>query len=138
MRWLLSGLAGRFSFVCSFLFAGASAVLMSLWPVDDEATSQLMLRFYRHLGNGEKVAGALRLAKMEMIGSRTFSHPYFWAGFIVTGAAGQILAPGYRIRGILVPGGISLIVLLSFGLIFRRKRWRKSMKSSKRRSYSGN
>ncbi|RPI72898.1 MAG: CHAT domain-containing protein, partial [Desulfobacteraceae bacterium] len=60
----------------SFFYAGASAVLMSLWPVNDEATSLLMERFYLHLKAEDSIAGALQKAKMDLIGSPDFSHPY--------------------------------------------------------------
>ena len=73
----------------SFMFAGASAVLTSMWPVDDEATAYLMSRFYVHLREGDSIAGALRRAKTEMIGSAEYSHPAYWAGFIVTGLGDQ-------------------------------------------------
>jgi hypothetical protein len=44
-----------------------------------------MERFYRHLKSSEPLMGALRNAKLEMIHSRTLSHPYYWAGFIING-----------------------------------------------------
>ncbi|MBK9347102.1 MAG: CHAT domain-containing protein [Burkholderiales bacterium] len=66
-----------------FLYAGTSAVLASLWQVDDDSTEFLMLRFYHHLrknGRGE----ALRLAQLDT--RARFAHPYFWAPFYLTGA----------------------------------------------------
>lgn len=75
----------------AFFYAGASSVLMSLWAVDDEASSHLMARFYAYLRSARSVEDALRRAQLEMIGSREASHPYFWAGFIVTGTADQVL-----------------------------------------------
>jgi CHAT domain-containing protein len=77
----------------SFFYAGASAVLMSLWAVNDEATSLLMERFYLYLKTGDSIAGALQKAKMDLIGASDFSHPYYWAGFIVSGnAAARVFA----------------------------------------------
>jgi len=69
----------------AFFYAGTSAVLMSLWAVNDQATSQLMERFYTHLHSSESTANALRHAKLEFINSSNLSHPYYWAGFIVSG-----------------------------------------------------
>jgi CHAT domain-containing protein/Tfp pilus assembly protein PilF len=71
----------------AFFYAGSSSVLMSLWSVNDQATYLLMERFYRHLKGSESIMGALRNAKLEMIGSSTLSHPYYWAGFIIAGKA---------------------------------------------------
>ncbi len=88
---------------------GAHSVLASLWPVFDESTAMIMKSFYGHLksGNGVSRAEALRLAQLELlkrspgpaystaarrgIGSpslpvrRDFSHPYYWAPFLLMG-----------------------------------------------------
>ena len=51
-----------------FLAAGASRLVMSLWPVDDKATAELMAHFYRHMLGPERLtpSAALRAAKLEM------------------------------------------------------------------------
>ena len=69
-----------------FMYAGARRVVASLWQVDDQATSQLMTRFYRHmLTGGEPPAAALRAAQRELAADPRFSAPYFWAGFVLHG-----------------------------------------------------
>jgi CHAT domain-containing protein/Flp pilus assembly protein TadD len=70
-----------------FMHAGAKRVLASLWQVDDEATAELMKRFYRHmLKDGMPAAAALKLAKSELMQAREqWRAPYFWAGFILQG-----------------------------------------------------
>ena len=75
----------------AFFYAGASSVLMSLWAVNDQATYQLMERFYMHLRSSESITNSLRKAKLEMISSDILSHPYYWAGFIVSGKADQVI-----------------------------------------------
>lgn len=77
----------------SFFYAGSSSILMSLWAVNDQATYQLMERFYIHLRSSQSIMNALRKAKLEMITSDTLSHPYYWAGFIISGKADQIIFP---------------------------------------------
>ena len=72
----------------AFLFAGAEAVSVSLWPVEDDSTSELMLRFYSGLQRGESSVEALRSAKLEQLASIATAHPYYWAPFILTGDAG--------------------------------------------------
>lgn len=67
-----------------FLYAGASSVVASLWQVDDEATSQLMVRFYSELA-GKSKADALRAAQLEV--RKAYPHPYFWSAFYLTGSA---------------------------------------------------
>lgn len=75
----------------AFFYAGSSALLMSLWAVNDQATYQLMERFYTHLRSSQSVRTALRKTKLEMIDSEAVSHPYYWAGFIVSGKADQVI-----------------------------------------------
>ena len=69
----------------ALLYAGAASVVVSLWQVADASTSDLMVRFYRHLmASGDK-AEALRLSKLEMIEEGQYDHPYHWAPFILIG-----------------------------------------------------
>ncbi|GAF71722.1 unnamed protein product, partial [marine sediment metagenome] len=77
----------------AFFNAGSSSVLMSLWAVNDQATCQLMERFYTHLCESESIMNGLRKVKLEMIDSNVLSHPYYWAGFIISGNAGQVIFP---------------------------------------------
>jgi tetratricopeptide (TPR) repeat protein/CHAT domain-containing protein len=67
----------------AFLYAGAEAVVVSLWKVMDPATAELMVRFYRHLRAGMKKAEALRQARLEMLDQ--YVHPYYWAAFVLVG-----------------------------------------------------
>lgn len=67
---------------------GAKAVLATLWPVEDMSTSMLMREFYRMRENGSSKAEALRLAQHALLKSEDyydFTHPYFWAPFILIG-----------------------------------------------------
>jgi len=75
----------------AFFYAGASSVLMTLWSVNDQASSQLMETFYRHLRSSTSIMEALQKAKLEMIQSKSFSHPYYWAGFVITGNASRAI-----------------------------------------------
>lgn len=65
-----------------FLYAGASAVVASLWQVDDDSTAFLMLRMYEHIQKGNR-REALRLAQIET--RAKFPNPFDWAGFYLTG-----------------------------------------------------
>ena len=70
----------------AFFYAGASSLAVSLWKVQDKSTAEMMVRFYRYLNNPSLgKAEALRRAQLEMIRSRDYSHPYYWAGFVLTG-----------------------------------------------------
>ena len=65
--------------------AGAETQVMSLWKVDDEATRDLMVGFYRRLSEGAGRADALRDVQLEMKKDPARAHPYYWASFIVSG-----------------------------------------------------
>jgi len=70
----------------AFLQAGAKRVLASLWPVEDEATSNLISNFYYGLIElGLNPDDALKHAKLEMMKSAEFSHPFYWSSFILIG-----------------------------------------------------
>lgn len=71
----------------AFLTAGAGRVVVSLWQIDDQATSFLMERFYDHLKMTCDEAAALRRA---MLATREqFEEPASWAGFALIGAVGK-------------------------------------------------
>ena len=70
----------------AFLYAGTPSLAVSLWKVQDKSTAELMVRFYRHLNDPTlSKAEALRQAQLEMIRKGDFSHPYYWAGFVLLG-----------------------------------------------------
>jgi CHAT domain-containing protein len=70
----------------AFLYAGASSVLVSLWSVSDRSTAELMTEFYRTLMREDKSPGqALRSAQRELRAKPGYSHPFYWAPFILIG-----------------------------------------------------
>ncbi len=82
--------------VRGFLFAGADSLLVSLWPVHDTSTADLMDAFYRTLRGGVPVAAALRTAMLAVRAAHP--HPYHWASFMLIGA-GSALTPRAALRG---------------------------------------
>jgi len=70
----------------AFQYAGARSVLASLWGVADYSTAALKKSFYGHLHDGETKDEALRSTQIEQIRKKPgSSHPFFWAGFDLTG-----------------------------------------------------
>ena len=71
----------------AFMYAGAPRIVVSIWDVDDKPTSELMVRFYRHMLGSEKFrpVGALRAAQLEMSRDPRWRSPYFWAPFVLQG-----------------------------------------------------
>lgn len=71
----------------AFLATGVSSVVASLWKVDDLTTMQFMNTFYLQLKSGQRKADALRAA--QRITRVWYPHPYYWAGFVLTGDPGR-------------------------------------------------
>ncbi len=74
---------GVFGLQRGFKKAGAGSILMSLWKVDDEATSLLMTEFYKQWINGLSKHDALEKAKMVVRGHQGWSNPNYWAAFVL-------------------------------------------------------
>jgi CHAT domain-containing protein/Tfp pilus assembly protein PilF len=69
-----------------FMYAGARRVVVSLWNVNDKATASLMQRLYAGMLRSNKTpAAALRAAQVEMLRTRQWQSPYFWAAFVMQG-----------------------------------------------------
>ncbi|HEX7331869.1 MAG TPA: CHAT domain-containing protein [Pyrinomonadaceae bacterium] len=66
-----------------FLSAGSPTVMMSLWTVDDEATTELMATFYDELAGTKSPAASLRAAQTKLLKQRP--HPFFWSPFVLVG-----------------------------------------------------
>lgn len=71
----------------ALLFAGANNLVVSLWSVSDESTSELMIDFYEEIAKNSNIAytEALQKAKQRMIKEGKYSSPYYWAPFILIG-----------------------------------------------------
>jgi len=81
---------GVFGLRRAFQLAGARTVIMSLWPVEDEATRQWMTALYRHrLVEGKSTMASVQDASLELLRQRRArgesTHPFYWAGFIAAG-----------------------------------------------------
>jgi CHAT domain-containing protein len=78
-----------------FMYAGAARVLVSLWKIHDEATAELMTRFYQSLLGKQRLSpvAALRTAQVSMWKDKRWSSPYYWAGFVLQGEPRQTENP---------------------------------------------
>jgi CHAT domain-containing protein/lipopolysaccharide biosynthesis regulator YciM len=69
-----------------FISAGVPLVVASLWPVDVEATAELVLEFHRQRKPGvNSSAKALQAAQLKLIRSGYRQSPFYWAGFSLIG-----------------------------------------------------
>ena len=69
----------------AFVLAGAESLVMSLWPVSDYTTRELMTNYYKNLKQGMGRAESLRAVQLEMVGRNRKLHPFYWANFIQSG-----------------------------------------------------
>lgn len=67
----------------SFQVAGAKALVMSLWKVDDAATQALMTNFYTALAKGGSKAKAFKQAQLQLM--TKYKEPYYWGAFVMLG-----------------------------------------------------
>jgi CHAT domain-containing protein/tetratricopeptide (TPR) repeat protein len=84
-----NGILDADSLVRALLAGGVPNVIASHWNVDSASTGELFASFYLYLSKGETEAQALRDARKEMLSKDGAgqSHPYYWAGFDLTGRA---------------------------------------------------
>ncbi|HEV2835484.1 MAG TPA: CHAT domain-containing tetratricopeptide repeat protein [Pyrinomonadaceae bacterium] len=89
---------GTLSLARAFLVAGVPVVVSSLWPVDSQATAELMINFHKIRKQGFSTAEALRRAQLEMLGSaeNPFRHPSYWSAFTVLGGSEPSSVKNFR------------------------------------------
>jgi hypothetical protein len=75
----------RSGLASAFLAAGSSAVVASLWPVEDRATERLMRRFYDGLARDLTADRALAEAQLALTRDPSTAAPFYWAGFVLVG-----------------------------------------------------
>ncbi|MEM6270305.1 MAG: CHAT domain-containing tetratricopeptide repeat protein [Bacteroidota bacterium] len=100
---------GIMSLARGFMYAGCPSIVMSLWSVNDEASSRIMGEFYRHLARGEEKDESLRAAKLSYLKTTDGrdAHPYFWAAHVMIGDRSRMGGQG--------PGPRWLLVLVALG-----------------------
>jgi len=113
---------GVMSLSRAFSYAGASSTLMSLWEVPDQQTAKLMSYFYKHLEEGEATDVALKKAKLDFVNNSStqyLKHPYYWAGFVVSGDTFPLKKPPFYKDWLWIVLSIFIVVLY---WVFYRKR----------------
>lgn len=69
----------------AFVLAGAESLVMSLWPVSDYVTREMMTAYYRNLRQGQGRGESLRQVQLSMLKRKGREHPFYWASFIQSG-----------------------------------------------------
>jgi len=78
---------GLLSLTRGFLASGAARVIVTLWSIEDQASAEMMSRFYRRALGPQRMtpAAALRATQEEMWREGRWSAPYYWGGFVLQG-----------------------------------------------------
>jgi CHAT domain-containing protein len=69
----------------ALVLAGSETQVMSLWPVADEGTRDLMIEYYQALQRGAGRSEGLRQVQLQMLKRKKRRHPFYWASFIQSG-----------------------------------------------------
>lgn len=67
----------------AFQVAGAQAIIMSLWSVDDSATQQLMTFFYDEYLKTNDLSASFRKAQLDLM--KKYPQPFYWGAFVLVG-----------------------------------------------------
>ena len=72
-------------FTRAFLAAGVSSLIVSLWPVADDATEVLMGTLYAQLARGDDLQRSMQAGQLAVLNTPALAHPFFWAPFNLVG-----------------------------------------------------
>jgi len=116
---------GIASLARAFMYAGAPSLIVSLWQVNDAATSVIMQNIYQNIAEGQPIHQALRQAKLDYIqkAKGVTAHPAFWSPFIQIGKNKPIHIKekgGYWPW--LIGGSLVLLLLLGGFALSRQKK----------------
>jgi CHAT domain-containing protein len=124
---------GVMSLARAFMYSGCPSIVMTLWSVSDNSSSEIMINFYRELIKGKSKDIALRDAKLRHIKNITSplkANPFFWLGFVTIGDQSALYKNEKTVLGryLILIGIIVVLIILSERLITNRKK-RKRIRS---------
>jgi CHAT domain-containing protein len=76
---------GIIGFTWAFFIAGTPSAVVSQWKVESNSTTQLMRDFHLNLKRSGSKSDALRKAVVKLLRQPQYSHPFYWAGFVLVG-----------------------------------------------------
>lgn len=93
---------GLVSIIRSFLLAGTSCILVSLWPVAEPAYRLLLEGFYKRFLRGMRASRALAHAIKLIKSNKEYDHPSNWAGFLLIGRDVRVVKKTVQLRNTLI------------------------------------
>lgn len=117
---------GIISLARGFIYAGVPSIVMTLWPIEDHATSDLMKLFYENIAAGMRKHDALKKARIDFLQSadQLRSHPHFWGSIVPIGVTTPITKVDHKRNNLTLILSI-LSILIVAGIIFYKKRDKK-------------
>ncbi|GAB5525779.1 MAG: hypothetical protein Roseis2KO_36510 [Roseivirga sp.] len=114
---------GTFSIARGFALVGVPSIVMSLWKVNDESASKLMVGMHSNIFSGQTSGEGLATSKREyLLNSEQYtSHPYYWAAFV---SLGQDVKVDKHTGLGFITYGIGTLILLIILIVFVRARKR--------------
>ncbi|MBK7426310.1 MAG: CHAT domain-containing protein [Saprospiraceae bacterium] len=115
---------GVISLARAFNFAGCPSLLMTLWSVDDRASSEIVLDFYHNLRQQLTISNSLHSAKKEYLRKHSgdLANPVYWAGMVMIGENQVVLMEAKSSLFSFGPAiGIAAVLVLIVLLFFRKK-----------------
>ncbi len=111
---------GVLSLARGFVYAGCPGVVLTQWQVADQASAELMDRFYAQLAQKQPRDVALQQAKISYMKSAdpVKQHPCYWAGYVLYGDTSPVYRPNCWIWIIAVVAGLAVMIIF---LVRRRQ-----------------
>ncbi|MFQ3576861.1 MAG: CHAT domain-containing protein, partial [Cytophagales bacterium] len=72
---------GIFGLQRALAIAGTKNIIMSLWKVSDQATSELMSHFYTYLVSSKDIKESFQKAQLKL--KEKYPEPYYWGAFVL-------------------------------------------------------
>lgn len=116
---------GIISMARGFVYAGCPSMVITMWSIPDNSCTDLMKTFYTSIKDKDDKALSLQMSKMYYIknSDRQKSHPYYWAGFILSGKTDAIqLQKSHFLSYYFSLAAIGILMVIIF--IFWFKKWR--------------
>jgi CHAT domain-containing protein len=106
-----------------FLSSGSRSVIMTLWPVNDQASFELIKGFYDGLKDKLTICEALRRSKISYMrtADNMHCHPFFWTGYVIYGDASISLSIRNNEGVFFLISGIILLIAVCW-IIWRLKK----------------
>ncbi|NNE76306.1 MAG: CHAT domain-containing protein, partial [Pricia sp.] len=113
---------GLMSLARGFFYSGAKSVVSSLWPVTDDTGQEIMINFYKNLGQGHSKYKALRKAKLDYLKTTEeaeLKHPFYWASFVIIGDNTALTDGPHAYWKFLMIGTLVLLIIIFGPKLFK-------------------